>query len=175
MSSFVLWITGLPGSGKSTLAEAIRKFYPDFVILRMDTLRQVVTPNPTFSESERDLVYRSLIYVAKLLSELGHNVVIDATGNRRKWRKLARQMITNFAEVYLKCSLEICKKRETFRGETFGAPSNIYKKGTIGWPVPGLQVPYEEPLDPEVVIETDNFSPQESWSIIQTFITRRLG
>lgn len=156
------------------MAEAIRNFYPDFVILRMDTLRQVVTPNPTFSESERDIVYRSLIYVARLLSELGHNVVIDATGNRRKWRELARQFITNFAEIYLKCSLEICEKRETLRGETFGAPSNIYQKGRMGWPVPGLQVPYEEPVNSELVIETDNLSLQESWSIIQPFIARRL-
>jgi adenylylsulfate kinase len=156
MSGLVLWITGLPGSGKSTIADAVRKARPDFVLLRMDDLRKIVTPQPTYSEAERDIVYRSIISTAKVLAELGHNVIIDATGNLRRWRDLAREAIPHYAEVYLKCPIETCQKRETLRRDTHSAPINIYKKGREGWPVPGTGAVYEVPLHPEIVIETDD-------------------
>jgi len=153
MSGIAIWITGLPGSGKSTVADALKKAHPEFIILRMDEMRKVVTPEPTYSDSEREMVYRSLVYLAKMLTELGHNVIIDATGNLRKWRQLARQLMPRYAEVYLKCPIEICMERELQRRETHEAPENIYKKGAAGWPVPGAGAPYEEPLNPEIVID----------------------
>ena len=84
MDGIVVWLTGLPGSGKSTVAEAVRNRRPDTVILRMDELRKIVTPQPAYSDAERELVYRSLVYAAKIVSELGRNVIIDATGNRTR-------------------------------------------------------------------------------------------
>jgi adenylylsulfate kinase len=174
MNGLVIWITGLPGSGKSTIADKIKKSYPDFVILRMDELRKVVTPEPSYSETERDFVYRSIVYTSKILSGLGHNVIIDATGNLRRWRELARQLIPNFAEIYLKCPLDICSEREMSRKDTRGAPKDIYKKGSAGWPVPGVQVPYEEPLNPEIIIDTDKLSVEDALSIIKKFIKGRL-
>ena len=96
MDAVALWITGLPGSGKSTIAEGIRRLYPDFIVLRMDELRKVVTPEPTYSEPERDMVYRCLVYAAWTLVRNGHSVIIDATGNMRKWRSLARQLIKDY-------------------------------------------------------------------------------
>lgn len=172
--SLVLWITGLPGSGKSTLADGVKTSFPSFVVLRMDELRRVVTPEPAYSETERDMVYRSIVYAAKLLSELGHDVIIDATGNRRKWRDLARQLIPNFGEIYLKCALDACTERERVRRDTRGAPRGIYEKARAGWPVPGVEVPYEEPLNPELSIETDRRSIDEALSIIREFIEGRL-
>lgn len=171
MSGFVVWLTGLPGSGKSAIAEGIKTHHPDFIILRMDDLRKIVTPEPSYSESERDMVYRALVYTAKTLSELGHNVIIDATGNRRKWRDLARQLVPGFAEIYLRCPLDVCKNREAGRKDAFGAPEDIYKKGAAGWPVPGINAPYEEPLNPELVIETDKTFLEESLSIILKYIS----
>jgi len=150
-----IWITGLPGSGKSTVAEVFRERHPEFVILRMDELRKIVTPRPSYSETERELVYRCIVYTAKTLTELGHDVIIDATGNMRRWRELARELIPDFAEVYLKCSISECRKRERLRRETHAAPRGIYEKGKEGWPVPGVTVPYEEPLNPEVLIDTE--------------------
>lgn len=166
----VIWITGLPGSGKSTIADGIKKIFPRFFILRMDDLRKIVTPLPTYSETERDMVYRALVYTAKILSELGHDVIIDATGNLRVWRELARKFIPNFYEIYLKCPLEICMEREKSREEKHGAPGDIYKKGLSGWPVPGLSAPYEEPLKPELTLETDKISIDESVEIIVDFL-----
>lgn len=171
MSGLVIWITGLPGSGKSTIADSIKERFPDFVILRMDELRKIVTPEPTYSEPERELVYRVIVYTAKTISELGHSVIIDATGNMRRWRELARHLIPRFTEIYLKCPIEVCAEREVSRKETHGAPKDIYKKGGAGWPVPGVQVPYEEPLNPELTIQTDTASTEEAVSVIVDFLS----
>lgn len=175
MKSLVLWITGLPGSGKSTVADALREVCPDFVILRMDTLRSFVTPEPTYSDPERELVYRALVYTAKTLSDLDHGVIIDATGHRRRWRDLARAVTTRFAEIYLDCPLEVCVERERLRRETHGAPRDIFRKAGAGWPVPGLSVPYEKPLRPEVAISSDEVSPAAAAAVIRDFIERRFN
>jgi len=158
----VLWITGLPGSGKSTVAVAINKIIPDAVILRMDDLRKIVTPEPTYSESEREYVYRALVYTAKTLYGLGHTVIIDATGNKKSWRALARDLIPDFFEVYLECPLELCIEREKRRTDTHGAPKDIYEKSKAGAPVPGLNVPYEEPEKPELIIDIVKESPEDA-------------
>jgi len=167
MSGIALWITGLPGSGKSTVADILKKAHPKFIVLRMDELRKVVTPEPTYSDSEREIVYRALVYLAKKLTELEFHVIIDATANLRRWRDLARELIPRYVEVYLKCPIEICMKREKKRIERYEAPGDIYNKGTEGWPVPGMVVPYEEPLNPEIIIDTDKMSLEDSISKIE--------
>lgn len=166
MSGIALWLTGLPGSGKSTIANALKKAHPDFTVLGMDELRKIVTPEPTYSESEREIVYRALVYLSRKLTELGHDVIIDATGNLRKWRDFARQIIPRYVEIYLRCPVELCIRREKTRLETYGAPRDIYTKGKEGWPVPGTVVPYEEPLNPEIVIDTDNTAVEHTVEII---------
>jgi adenylylsulfate kinase len=172
MSGIALWITGLPGSGKSTIADVLKKAHPEFTVLRMDELRKIVTPNPTYSDTERDIVYRSLVYLAKTLTERGHDVIIDATGNLRKWRDMARQLIPRYLEVFLRCPIELCIQRETSRSETHGAPQEIYKKGGAGWPVPGMVVPYEEPLHPEIVIDTESTTIENTLEKIKGEIER---
>jgi len=156
-----VWITGLPGSGKSVISDAIKKRHPQCVILRMDEVRKIITPEPTYSDTERDIVYRSIVYLARKLTELGHDVIIDATGNLRKWRELARELIPKYREIYLRCPIELCMERERDRRETHGAPRDIYRKGAAGWPVPGLSALYEEPLNPEIVADTDKESVEE--------------
>ena len=174
MSALVIWITGLPGSGKSTLADSIKECFPVFVTLRMDEFRKIVTPEPLYSEGERDLVYRAIVYTAKKLSELDHCTIIDATGNMRKWRELARQLIPGFMEIYLKCPLSVCAEREASRSYGRGAPKDIYAKGKTGWPVPGVQVPYEEPLCPELIIDTGSSSLEETKAKACALIKKRL-
>jgi adenylylsulfate kinase len=164
--AYVLWITGLPGSGKSTVAERVKKSLPHAIVLRMDAFRKIVTPDPSYSDQERDLLYRSLVYLARVLYENGHSVIIDATANLRKWRDLAREIIPDFVEVYLQCSIEECRRREMERKNTHGAPKDIYKRAEEGWPVPGVNVPYEEPLHPEVTINTEKTSVEEAGNII---------
>jgi len=163
-----VWITGLPGSGKSTvahiLADRLRAIGIHAYILSSDELRKVMTPNPKYTEEERDMVYATLVYIAKVLTENGVNVIIDATGNRRKYRDRARGIIPKFMEAYLRCPLNICIEREIKRGvDVYGAPSGIYAKAFSGESktVPGIGVPYEEPLNPEVTVDSDRLSPEE--------------
>lgn len=181
MKAWTIWITGLPGSGKSTLAHALhskmRRRGVCCQILSSDNLRKVMTPEPTYSEEERESVYATLVFIAKLLNENGVNTIIDATGNKRKYRDLARTTLTNFALAYTKCPLEICIERENKRKMIFDAPSEIYKKGYNGrsTTVPGLNVPYEEPLDAEIIVNTDRQTIEECVENLYTFIFNSLA
>ena len=172
-----VWVTGLPGSGKSVIVKALmkrlRKQNVRAQVVSVDMLRRVMTPKPTYTEAERDIVYATIAFVAKLLTENGVNVVIDATGNRRHYRDNARKIIPRFIEAYVRCPLEVCIKRETKRGKTFMAPKDIYKRGLSGEAptVPGLGAPYEEPLHPEVTVDSDRMSPEECAQKIQNAIT----
>lgn len=163
-----IWITGLPGSGKSTiahlLAEKLSSLGVHAQILSSDSLRKVITPNPKYTEDERDVVYGALVYIAKILTENGVNVIIDATGNRRRYREHARREIPLFMEAYVRCPIEICIERESRRGvNLYGAPENIYAKAFSGKSktVPGLGAPYEEPINPEVAVDSDKLSPED--------------
>jgi len=154
MTGRVIWITGLPGSGKSALADALHDRLPGLNVLRMDDLRKIATPAPTYSETERDVLYRALVYMARRISDLGHDALIDATGNLRRWRELARELIPRFGVIYLTCPPSISRARENTRTDRRGAPPGVYRKGAEGWPVPGAGAPYEEPLHPELVLDT---------------------
>jgi len=178
-AGWCVWITGLPGSGKSVVAQALQESLKrhniEAQVLSSDALRKAVTPDPTYSEEERDLFYGALVLVAEYLTENGMNVVVDATGNRRRYRKNARSRIPFFVEAYVKCPLEVCMERESGRGETFHAPRAIYRQARKGeaQTVPGVGVPYEEPLHPEVAVDSERLSPGEcAQRIYETIIKR---
>lgn len=163
--AFAVWFTGLPGSGKTAIASRaaaiLKKKGIDVKILQLDEIRRVLTPTPKYTDEERDIVYASLGYMAKLLTECGINVFIDATANRRKYRDAARNIIPQFAEVFVRCPLSVCMEREAQRRAAF-SPKGIYKKSTqTGANVPGVNVPYEEPLMPEIVVDSDKMNPAE--------------
>ncbi len=164
--AFAVWFTGLPGSGKTAIssraAAILKKNGIDIKLLQLDEIRRVLTPVPKYTDEERDIVYASLAYMAKLLTECGINVFIDATANRRKYRDAARKIMPQFAEVYVRCPVELCMEREARRKAVF-SPKGIYKKSARGGAtVPGVNVPYEEPLKPEIVIDSDKMRPDES-------------
>ncbi len=174
--SWAVWITGLPGSGKTAIAEEVRTILEerdksvDVKVLELDEIRKFITPKPSYSEEERDIVYASLVYMAKLMVESGKPVIIDATANRRKYRERARANIKNFAEVYVTCSLDTCMERERGR-KAKHAPPGIYEKGEEkGATVPGVNVPYEEPVNPEVVVNSEKMSVEECAKKIVEFI-----
>lgn len=176
--SWAIWITGVPGSGKTTLArqvaDALEARRVTVKVLELDEIRKVVTPEPAYSDAEREIVYRALAYMAKLLTEAGVPVLIDATAHRRAWRELARHLIPIFAEVQLVCPLEVCRERE--QGRPAGhAPAAIYaRSGRPGATVPGADVPYEAGLHPELVLNTHEL---DLWTAVQEvlYLARRLG
>ena len=176
--TWAVWITGLPGSGKTVIAEKVREILEEqgiggVKVLELDEIRKFITPSPSYSEEEREIVYATLVYMAKLLVESGKPVIIDATGNRRRYRERARETITKFAEVYVKCSLDLCMERERHR-KAEHAPSGIYAKAVEkGATVPGINVPYEEPVNPEVVVESETMSIEECAKKAAEFILRQ--
>jgi len=156
--SWAIWITGLPGSGKTALAQgvaaALHKRGIPVKVLELDAIRKVVTPEPTYSDAEREIVYRALAYMAKLLTEAGVPVLIDATGPRRAWRDLARRHIPAFAEVQLLCPIEVCRVREESRRGGHAPPAIYARGGQPGSTVPGVGIPYEVALHPELILHT---------------------
>ena len=149
--AFAIWITGLPASGKSTLAEALKAQLfirgLDVAVLESDVLRIILTPHPRYDQEERDTFYRQLVYIGTLLTRHGVPVIFDATANRRAYRDYARDQIPRFLEIYVECPLATCITRD---------PKGIYRKGQQGeTAVPGLQVEYEPPENPDVVVQGD--------------------
>ncbi|MFQ5761863.1 MAG: adenylyl-sulfate kinase [Candidatus Bathyarchaeia archaeon] len=179
MAGWTVWITGLPGSGKSTVTRRlVRKLHVINVeaqVLSSDALRKLLTPKATYSDWERDMVYEGLARLAALLAENDVNVIIDATGNHRRYRDRARRLIPRFLEVYLKCSLDVCIRRESSRRMTRGAPRRIYQraKEKAAPGVPGMGAPYEEPLHPELTLESDRLTVEECAEVILRTIQRR--
>jgi adenylylsulfate kinase len=175
MKGWGVWITGLPGSGKTVTAKEFLKQLKKKKIqaeyLRMDEIRKVLTPKRKYNGEERDYAYRSLVLIAKFLTDNEVNVVIDATGHRDVWRKLARRLMPKFLEVYLKCPLNLCMDRESKRKDNL-ILSNLYEKAKrrmgdgviidgLG-EVIGVNVEYEEPRKPDLVIESDKLGLKES-------------
>lgn len=155
---FAIWVTGLPASGKTSVAEAIEKKISEWYTIKItrlesDVLRKVLTPEPAYSEKERDWFYTVMIFMGHILASNGVNVIFDATGNKMVYRDKARASITKFMEVYVKCPLQTCIERD---------PKGIYKMAQSGKTdtVPGLQEVYEEPESPDIVIESDTVSSE---------------
>ncbi len=173
--SWAIWITGLPGSGKTTLARGVAAVLEargvPVRVLELDEIRKVVTPEPTYTDAERDLVYRALAYMAKLLNEAGVPVLLDATAHRSAWRELARTLIPVFAEVQLLCPIE-----EREQGRPSGhAPRAIYARGGgPGATVPGVDVPYEVSLGAELTLNTNEC---DLWTQVQEvlYLARKLS
>ncbi|MEM2942433.1 MAG: adenylyl-sulfate kinase [Candidatus Bathyarchaeia archaeon] len=174
---WAVWVTGLPGSGKSTTAnllkETLSKRGIQSQILSSDALRRSLTPKPTYTDQEREMVYRTITLITKILTDNGLNVIIDATGNMRRYREACRAQVNRFIEVYLKCPIEVCMGREESRRETFQAPRGIYRKARAGESrnVPGLGAPYEPPENPEVLADSQKQTPEE---IVQLILARLL-
>ena len=163
MEAPVIWITGIPASGKSTLANLLKDYCKEkklpVDILDGDEIRKTLSKDLGFSSQDRKEHNRRVIVVAKLLSKNGIITIVPLISPYRETRELARKEIPNFVEIYVKASVDTCIKRD---------PKGLYKKAKNGeiTNLTGLQSPYEEPQNPELILDTEMNTPEQCLQII---------
>ena len=158
---FTLWFTGLPCSGKSAVADRVAEMLKERGLkverLDGDIVRQSLTRDLGFSKKDRNENIRRITFVAKLLTRNGVVVLTSFISPYRKVRAYARQEIGNFIEIFVRCPLEVCIERDV---------KGMYKKAIKGEikEFTGISDPYEEPLNPELILDTDKETLEESAS-----------
>ncbi len=154
-----LWFTGLSGSGKSTIANALtprlKALGKRVEILDGDEVRTNLSKGLGFSKEDRDTNIRRIGYVAQLLTRNGAVAITAAISPYRAIRDEVRSRIGDFVEIYAKCPLDALVARDV---------KGLYKKALAGEikEFTGVSDPYEEPLHPEIVVETDRETVEES-------------
>jgi len=154
-----LWFTGLPCSGKSAIADIVAEKLKAQGLraerLDGDVVRQDLTRDLGFSKADRDENIRRVTFVAKLLARNGVAVLVSFISPYREMRDRARQQVRNFVEIYVKCPVEVCAQRDV---------KGMYQKAMRGEikEFTGVNDPYEEPLHPELVLETDKETLDQS-------------
>ena len=156
---FTLWFTGLPCSGKSAIADKVADILRGRGLraerLDGDIVRQDLTRDLGFSKKDRDENIRRVTFVAKLLTRNGVIVLTSFISPYKEMREHARNQIGSFLEVYVKCPVEVCAKRDV---------KGMYQKAMRGEikEFTGISDPYEEPLKAELILETDKETLDES-------------
>ncbi|WP_040951515.1 adenylyl-sulfate kinase [Gorillibacterium massiliense] len=167
--SGVLWFTGLSGSGKATLVKELdKRLFQKGVktfTLDGDNLRSGLNNDLGFSQKDRQIETLRTGEVSKLFVEAGVVALTALISPYRSDREKVRSMFAEneFIEVHVKCPLEICEKRD---------PKGLYKKAIIGefLNFTGLNSTYEPPLNPELTIETNRLSVEESVKRIMDYL-----
>ena len=156
---FTLWFTGLSGSGKSTIADEVARIliHRGMRVERLDgdIVRESLTRDLGFSKEDRDKNIERVTFVARLLSRNGVATIVSFISPYKEKRDAAREQTTNFIEVFVKCPLDILIQRDV---------KGLYKKAMNGEieNFTGVSDPYEEPEHPEIVLETDKETVEES-------------
>ncbi len=165
----VIWFTGLSGSGKSTLAHAVEeqlfeKGHLSYV-LDGDNIRHGLNKNLGFSPEDREENIRRIGEVSKLFTDAGVIAMTAFISPYRDDRDKARELVEEgrFIEVFVKVPLDVAESRD---------PKGLYKKARAGEikEFTGIDAPYEEPLNPELVIDTSKYSLEESSNMVLDYL-----
>jgi adenylylsulfate kinase len=167
-----IWFTGLPSSGKSTIAFTFEHALVErghlAYVLDGDNIRHGLNKNLGFSPADRNENIRRIGEVAKLFADAGLLTCTSFISPYRADRDQARQIHDAaglpFIEVYVQASVELCEKRD---------PKGLYKKARAGElkEFTGVSAPYEEPLHPELVIDSGELSPQDATSLLMLYLS----
>ncbi len=168
---FTLWFTGLSGAGKTTISHVLvdefeRRSIP-LEVLDGDVVRENLSKGLGFSKEDRDTNIRRIAFVADLVSRHGTPVITAAISPYRAIRDEARELMNGrMIEVYVATSLEVCEERDV---------KGLYKKARSG-EIPeftGVSDPYEPPENPEITLETEGKSPEQSAREILDYLEQR--
>jgi len=170
--SFILWFTGLSASGKSSVANAFaRRLFErgnQAFVLDGDNVRHGLNKDLGFDEAGRKENIRRIGEVSKLFVENGQIVLTAFISPYREDRQVVRELVEagEFIEVYVKCSVETCEKRD---------PKGLYKKARNA-EIPnftGISAPYEEPENPEIILDTELHSIEECVDQLTDILTSK--
>ena len=161
----VLWFTGLSGCGKSTVANEVATKLKNMgnltYVLDGDNIRHGLNKDLGFSPEDRDENIRRISEVACLFADAGVVTITAFISPYRKLRNFCRELAGDgrFLEIYTKASLETCEERD---------PKGLYKKARAGEikNLTGIDAPYEEPENPELIVDTDKYNVEESAEIV---------
>lgn len=157
-NGFCIWLTGLSGSGKTTISEGLMAHFKGKRYIEAmdgDEIRKGLSRDLGFSKEDRNEHNQRVIFCTKLLVRNGVIVNVALISPYRETRAFAKGEIPNMMEVFVKAPIEICIERD---------PKGLYKKALAGEikNFTGIDDPYEEPLEPDLVVETDKESAEES-------------
>ena len=156
---FTIWFTGLPCCGKTTIADkvAIILRKKNYLVEQLDGdfIRQNFSSDLSFTKKDRDENIRRATFLATMLTRNNVIVLASFVSPYKKQRRKARKEIKKFVEVYVRCPVKICMKRDV---------KGMYKKALEGKikNFTGVDAPYEEPEHPELIVNTDIESAEES-------------
>ncbi|GAB4342207.1 MAG: adenylyl-sulfate kinase [Candidatus Abyssubacteria bacterium] len=159
MKGFTLWFTGLSGAGKTTLSRRVEEVLLErglrVEVLDGDVVRQNLSKGLGFSKEDRDINIRRIGFVCHLLTRNDVIAIAAAISPYRSVREENRKLIGSFVEVFCKCPIPVLKERD---------PKGLYEKALKGEirHFTGVDDPYEDPLNPEVIVETDKETIEES-------------
>ena len=155
---FTVWFTGVPASGKTTIAMEVELRLKDRGIkvenLDSDKVRANISPNLGYTLEARDENTKRLAFLSNILCRNGVCTLVAAVSSLRNFRDRARGMIDNFVEVWVRCPLEECQRRD---------PKGLYARAERGEvnDIAGLHQPYQEPANADVILDTLGTTPQE--------------
>jgi len=161
--AFVLWFTGLSGAGKSTLADKMYDYLKQkrLRVERLDgDIVRSIFPDTGFSREERDKHIKKVGYLASILERNGVIVIASFISPYREARGFVRNLCDNFIEIHVKAPLSTCEQRDV---------KGLYKKARAGeiQHFTGIDDPYEPPENPEIVVDTDKVSVEESFLFLK--------
>lgn len=171
MKGFTIWFTGLPCSGKTTLATLLYNYFLQqgisaVELLDGDVVRQYLTRGLGFTKQDRDENIKRIGWLSRMLNKHGVNAIVAAISPYREVREEQRKLSENFFEVYVNCPVEICEQRDV---------KGMYKKARQGLikHFTGVDDPYEEPLNPDLTIETDKLNVEDSFKLLLNALTEK--
>lgn len=168
--AFTLWFTGLSGAGKSTLSERVapelKKRGLSVEVLDGDEVRTHLSKGLTFSKEDRDVNVRRIGFVCKLLTRNGVWSITAAISPYRDVRDEVRKQIGNFIEIYVECSVDKLAERDV---------KGLYKKALAGQieHFTGVNDPYEAPLNPEIKVNSERETVEQSLAKILSYLEGR--
>ncbi|HYB78323.1 MAG TPA: adenylyl-sulfate kinase [Thermoplasmata archaeon] len=168
---FVAWIEGVPCSGKTSVsrsvADRLRAMGRRVEVLDGDEVRKMFSPELGYSRKDREFHARRVSYVARMLARNGVAVIVAMITPYETSRQAARATVGDrFTEIWLNCPVEVCRQRD---------PKGLYRGSAAlhGTKLTGVDDPFEEPLNPDLTVDTATHSVEDSTRRVMDHLAER--